>query len=92
MKIKSTKKQTDFDMLMLDIRMDASFVKESMQLKWVAETGFVENIQKITKEFKIARNLIVNGFIFYRKRSHSIPGTMFEQGEGTVHVQGSLVF
>lgn len=39
--------------------MDAAFIKENMQIRWAAETGFVENIQKIIKEYKITRNLIV---------------------------------
>lgn len=52
-------KQADFDMITLDIRMDAAFIKENMVVKWTSETGFVENIQKLVKEFKTARNLIV---------------------------------
>lgn len=50
--------QSDFDMLLLDLRMDAAYVKENMQLKWQSETGITENIQKIVKEYKAARNLV----------------------------------
>ena len=52
-------KQTDFDMLTVNLRMDASYIKENMQIKWVAETGFVENVKVLVKEYKAARNLVV---------------------------------
>ena len=52
-------KQSDFDMITLDLRMDGAFIKENMVIKWTAETGFVENIQKLVKEYKQSRNLIV---------------------------------
>ena len=51
--------QSDFDLLLLDLRMDAAYVKENMQLKWQSESGFVENINKIVKEYKHSRNLVV---------------------------------
>ena len=51
--------QSDFDLLLLDLRMDAAYVKENMQLKWQSESGFVENINKIVKEYKQSRNLVV---------------------------------
>lgn len=50
--------QSDFDMLLLDLRMDAAYVKENMQLKWQSEAGLVENITKMVKEYKAARNLV----------------------------------
>lgn len=46
-------------MITIDLKMDAAFIKENFQIKWVAETGFVENIGKLIKEYKAARNLIV---------------------------------
>ncbi len=51
--------QSDFDMLSLDLRMDAAYVKENMQIKWQSETGFVENIAKLVKEYKQSRNFVV---------------------------------
>jgi adenylate kinase len=39
--------------------MDAGFIKENMQIKWLCETGIVENVQKVIKEYKLSRNLIV---------------------------------
>lgn len=50
--------QIDFDMLSLDLRMDAPFVKENLNIKWHSDTGFVENIQKLVKEYKASRNLV----------------------------------
>lgn len=37
--------------------MDGIFVKENMHIKWAAETGIVENIDHIIKEYKQIRNL-----------------------------------
>ena len=52
--------QADFDMLLVDLRMDAVFVKENMRIRWQSETGIVENIQKIVKEYKETRGLLVS--------------------------------
>lgn len=50
--------QAEFDMLTIDLRMESVFIKDNMQLKWHSETGFVDNIIKIIREFKVTRNLI----------------------------------
>jgi adenylate kinase len=47
-------------MFTLDLRMEAAYIKENMQIKWHCETGFVDNVQKIVKEYKTTRNLIVS--------------------------------
>lgn len=46
-------------MLLVNLRMDAIFVKESMNIKWASETGIVENISSVVKEFKETRGLLV---------------------------------
>jgi hypothetical protein len=46
-------------MLLIDLRMDAPFAKENLNIKWHCESGFVDNIQKLVKEYKAARNLVV---------------------------------
>ena len=51
--------QADFDMLLVNLRMDAVFIKENMRIKWASETGIVENIGEIIKEYKEIRNLMV---------------------------------
>ncbi|KAK2150919.1 hypothetical protein LSH36_382g01056 [Paralvinella palmiformis] len=50
--------QADFDMLLVNLRMDAVFIKENMRIKWASETGIVENIGEIIKEYKEIRNLM----------------------------------
>ncbi len=55
-------------MLSLDLRMDAPFVKENLNIKWHCDTGFVENIQKLVKEYKASRNLVVNQHQVYRNK------------------------
>lgn len=52
-------KQEDFNMITIDLKMDAAFIKENMQIKWVAENGLVENITRLVKEYKASRNLVV---------------------------------
>ena len=46
-------------MISIDLRMDSAYIKDNMVIKWNSETGFVENIQKLIKEYKAARNLTV---------------------------------
>ncbi|KAK3092589.1 hypothetical protein FSP39_004695 [Pinctada imbricata] len=49
--------QSDFDQLLVNLRMDAVFVKENMRINWVSEAGIVENIQQVIKEYKDTRKL-----------------------------------
>ncbi|KAL5008400.1 hypothetical protein ScPMuIL_013981 [Solemya velum] len=49
--------QSDFDMLLVSLRMDAVNVKENMRINWASEAGIVENIQQIIKEYKDSRRL-----------------------------------
>jgi hypothetical protein len=51
--------QADFDMLLVNLRMDAVFIKENMRIRWAAETGIIEAIGDIIKEYKENRNLTV---------------------------------
>ncbi|NXC41684.1 KAD7 kinase, partial [Penelope pileata] len=50
--------QTHLDMLLVNLRMEAMFLKETFNIKWVAETGLVENIEKVIKEYKQSRGLL----------------------------------
>lgn len=50
--------QADFDMLLVNLRMDAVFIKESMRIRWAAETGMLENMDEIVKEYKTTRKLL----------------------------------
>jgi len=52
--------QDQFDMLLVNLRMDSTFVKESMNIKWVSETGIVENMAAVVKDFKETRGLLVS--------------------------------
>ncbi|GFO41343.1 adenylate kinase 7-like [Plakobranchus ocellatus] len=49
--------QADFDMLLVDLRMDSVFVKENMHINWVSEAGIIDNIIPIIKEYKDTRSL-----------------------------------
>lgn len=49
--------QADFDMLLVNLRMDAVFVKENMHISWTSEAGIIDNIIPIIKEYKDSRSL-----------------------------------
>jgi len=51
--------QDHFDMLLVNLRMDSTAVKE-MNIKWVSETGIVESIAAVVKDFKETRGLLVS--------------------------------
>ncbi|KAA3678531.1 adenylate kinase [Paragonimus westermani] len=66
--------QNHIDQLLINLRMEPSFLKEHARLRWHCEVGLVEDINNITKEFKLARQLIVRvGFKAsqYRQRVHN---------------------
>ncbi|XP_077676571.1 adenylate kinase 7 isoform X4 [Eretmochelys imbricata] len=50
--------QTHLDMLLVNLRMEAVFLKENFNIKWVAQTGLVENIGQVLKEYKQSRELL----------------------------------
>ncbi|XP_032883499.1 adenylate kinase 7 isoform X1 [Amblyraja radiata] len=50
--------QSDFDHLLVNLTMEAFFIKENFNIHWVAESGIVENIQTLFKEFKQSRGLM----------------------------------
>ena len=58
-----TFQQNDFDMLLVNLRMDAVNVKENMRISWASEAGLVENVSAVIKEYKDTRNLHVRSLI-----------------------------
>ncbi|XP_042548748.1 adenylate kinase 7 [Dipodomys spectabilis] len=50
--------QEHLDQLLVNLRMEALYVKENFNIRWVAQTGFVENINNILKEYKQSRGLL----------------------------------
>nr|XP_009004768.2 adenylate kinase 7 isoform X2 [Callithrix jacchus] len=50
--------QDRLDHLLVNLRMEALFVKENFNIRWAAQTGFVENINSILKEYKQSRGLM----------------------------------
>ncbi|KAM5176828.1 adenylate kinase 7 isoform 2-T2 [Callospermophilus lateralis] len=51
-------KQECLDHLLVNLKMEALFVKENFNIRWVAQTGFVENINNVLKEYKQSRGLL----------------------------------
>ncbi|NXH09351.1 KAD7 kinase, partial [Bucco capensis] len=50
--------QMHLDMLLVNLRMESVFLKETFNIKWVAQEGLVENIEKIVEEYKQCRGLL----------------------------------
>ncbi|NWI08782.1 KAD7 kinase, partial [Crypturellus soui] len=50
--------QSHLDMLFVNLRMEAIFLKDNFNIKWIAQTGLVENIEEIIKEYKESRGLL----------------------------------
>ncbi|XP_061204888.1 adenylate kinase 7 isoform X3 [Neopsephotus bourkii] len=50
--------QMHLDMLLVNLRMESGLVKESFNIKWVAQEGLVDNIEQIVKEYKQSRGLL----------------------------------
>lgn len=50
--------QSIFDQLLVSLRMEAGYIKESMKINWVSEAGIVESIDAIVKDYKLSRNLL----------------------------------
>ncbi|XP_074069132.1 adenylate kinase 7 isoform X1 [Macrotis lagotis] len=50
--------QGQLDHLLVNLRMETLFVKENFNIRWVAQSGFVENIVNIVKEYKQRRGLL----------------------------------
>ncbi|KAF6772892.1 hypothetical protein AHF37_08305 [Paragonimus kellicotti] len=50
--------QNHIDQLLINLRMEPSFLKEHARFRWHCEVGLVEDMSNIIKEFKLARQLI----------------------------------
>ncbi|XP_073494623.1 adenylate kinase 7 [Phyllobates terribilis] len=50
--------QLEIDHLLVSLRMEAVFLKENFNIHWVSQTGIVENIESIIKEYKQSRGLL----------------------------------
>jgi len=55
----SYSQQGDIDHLLLNLRIDATMVKEQMHIKWAAETGLVDTVEPIVAAYKEVRGLQV---------------------------------
>ncbi|NWV64658.1 KAD7 kinase, partial [Malurus elegans] len=50
--------QMQLDMLLVNLRMEHTYVKDSFKIKWVAEAGLIENIEQVVMEYKQTRGLL----------------------------------
>ncbi|KAK7142554.1 hypothetical protein R3I94_012036 [Phoxinus phoxinus] len=50
--------QTNIDSLLVNLRIEALYLKENFNIQWVSEYGMVENIEQITEEYKQTRGLL----------------------------------
>ena len=59
-------KSTELDKLMSNLKITASFVKENFNIRWKAETGMVDSMEAVVKEYKEVRGfmpmrILING-------------------------------
>ncbi|MEE6494462.1 hypothetical protein FKM82_017144 [Ascaphus truei] len=50
--------QLEIDTLLVNLRMEAVFLKENFHINWVAQTGLLENIEAVIKDYKQSRGLL----------------------------------
>nr|XP_028572015.1 adenylate kinase 7 isoform X1 [Podarcis muralis] len=50
--------QEQLDELLVNLRMEAVYLKENFNIKWVAQAGIVEHIDQVVKEYKQSRGLL----------------------------------
>ncbi|XP_039212140.1 adenylate kinase 7 isoform X4 [Crotalus tigris] len=50
--------QTYLDELFVNLRMEAVFLKENFNIRWVAQGGIVDNIEQVVNEYKLTRGLL----------------------------------
>ena len=43
----------------MDLRIESVYVKDNMNINWVCETGIIDNIGTVIKEYKETRKLLV---------------------------------
>ncbi|KAM9376147.1 adenylate kinase 7 [Pholidichthys leucotaenia] len=49
---------TEIDYLSVNLRMKASYVNELFSMKWICESGLVENMELVVEEYRQARGLL----------------------------------
>ncbi|XP_076873928.1 adenylate kinase 7a [Brachyhypopomus gauderio] len=50
--------KADLDCLSINLRFEAVFLKEMLNVLWVCESGFIDNISRVVKEYKEIRQLL----------------------------------
>lgn len=50
----------EIDALQLNLYMDSVYVKELLSVKWMCESGLVENIELVVEEYRQSRQLLVH--------------------------------
>ncbi|XP_075047935.1 adenylate kinase 7 [Mixophyes fleayi] len=50
--------QLEIDHLLVNLRMEAVFLKENFNINWVSQTGLIENIESVIKDYKQSRGLL----------------------------------
>lgn len=50
----------EIDTMQLDLRMESIYVRELLDVKWLNESGLVENIERVVEEYRQSRQLLVS--------------------------------
>lgn len=49
----------EIDTIQLDLCMDSVYIRELLTVKWLYESGMVENIERVVEEYRQSRQLLV---------------------------------
>lgn len=49
----------EIDALQLDLFMESTYVRELLAVKWLYESGLVENVERVVEEYRQSRQLLV---------------------------------
>lgn len=49
----------EIDTLQLDLCMESVYIRELLAVKWLCESGVVENIEHVVEEYRQSRQLLV---------------------------------
>lgn len=49
----------EIDTLLLDLRMESIYIRELLAVKWLYDSGLVENMERVVEEYRQSRQLLV---------------------------------
>lgn len=62
----------EIDSMLVDLRMEAVYLKELFSISWVCDSGLVDNMEQVVEEYRLTRGLLVGAArcVAIRQLSH----------------------